>query len=101
MKPPARLVGEEGMHHWRDNGRIEVTNELGTFEVGYGLVEDLERYPTERLAELHRVPSLLFQGRLDDRVSWRRVADWAETVGEAATLRLFEDSNLLLDRVAQ
>lgn len=93
------LVGDEGMRRWEETGAIEFENELGTAEVGWGLFEDLERYPTARLVELHRVPSVLFQGRLDESVSWRRVADFAERAGETARLRLFDDGDhRLLDR---
>ena len=95
----AGLVGDEGMKRWRETGAIEFENELGVAEVGWGLFEDLERYPISRLVELHRVPSVLFQGRRDDRVSWRRVADFAERAGEAARLHLFDDGDhRLLDR---
>lgn len=89
----ARLVGESGLRLWRESGEIEFENELGAFAVGWGLFEDLADYPTRRLERLHTVPSLLFQGRLDDRVSWRRVAGFARNARGAVRLRLFEDGD--------
>ena len=83
----------------RTDSGLEFENELGTSRIGWGFLADLERYPTARLAELHRVPSLLFQGRMDDRVSWRRVADFAERAGDRARLHLYDDGDhRLLDR---
>ena len=95
----ADRLGEEGMTRWREEGALAVVNELGSFEVGWQLAVDLERYSSARLAELHRVPSLVFQGRLDDRVAWKRVADFCEVAGDAARLRLFADGDhRLLER---
>ncbi len=94
-------LGEEAMRDWRRLGVLEVTNELGTWPLGWGLVEDLERYPTALLAARLATPSLLFQGRRDDRVSWRRVADFA-AASAAAELHLFDDGDhRLLARVAE
>ncbi len=87
------LLGEEAMAEWRRTGVTSVTNELGTFDLGWGLVEDLAGYPTERLIELHSRPTLAFQGKLDDRVAWREVLKFAQATAPATTLRLFEDGD--------
>lgn len=89
----ADRLGAEGLSRWRATGSTSFTDELGTHEVGWDLYRDLERHPTERLAASHRVPSLLFQGRRDDRVSWRRVARFAETARGPARLHLFPDGD--------
>lgn len=79
------LLGEEAIEGWRRDGSLEVTNELGSFDLGWGFLEDLEAYSTARLAREfgeRGAPALIFQGKLDDRVSWKEVAGFVEAVGE-------------------
>lgn len=81
------------MKNWRRDGVLEVTNELGTFELGWNFVADQARYPATRLAALHATPALVFQGKLDDRVSWQEVADFARAVPRLVHLELIEDGD--------
>lgn len=93
-------LGLEAMERWRREGALEVTNELGTFELGWEFVADLARYPGSRLASLHTTPALIFQGKLDDRVSWREVAAFAQATPELTRLELLEDGDhRLIDRM--
>ncbi|MDH3743699.1 MAG: alpha/beta fold hydrolase [Acidobacteriota bacterium] len=87
------LLGEKGMRDWRRTGTAAVTNELGTFDLGWGLAEDLALYPTERLIELHSRPVMAFQGKLDDRVDWRQVEAFAQATVPTTTLRLFREGD--------
>ncbi len=95
-----RMVGEEGMDRWRREGVLEVTNELGSFELGWEFVSDLRRYDSAELAARHTTPSLVFQGKLDDRVGWRDVAEFGRVTGELTRLELLEDGDhRLIDRL--
>ncbi|MCP4201026.1 MAG: alpha/beta fold hydrolase [bacterium] len=96
----ADALGPKGMADWQRGGVLEVTNELGTFELDWEFVADLERYPSSRLASLHTTPALIFQGKLDDRVSWREVAAFAQATPELTRLELLEDGDhRLIDRM--
>lgn len=95
-----RTLGDDGMERWRAEGVLEVTNELGTFELGWQFVEDLVRYPSAQLAERFRAPALIFQGKLDDRVSWSEVAAFARATSKWTRLELIEDGDhRLIDRL--
>jgi pimeloyl-ACP methyl ester carboxylesterase len=93
-------AGVDGMRRWREEGTIRVDNEIGSWELGRNFVADLGSYPVSRLQELTRRPSLILQGKLDDRVDWRRVMDFV--VGcefEDQELHLFADGDhRLVDR---
>lgn len=82
-------AGAEGLARWQRDGSIPFANDLVSTELGWGLVEDLRRYPVERLAELTRTPTLLLQGQRDDRVDWRRVAEYAAGCAAGVELHLF------------
>ncbi len=93
-------AGVDGMRRWREEGTIRVDNEIGSWELGWNFVADLGNYPLSRLQELSRRPSLILQGKLDDRVDWRQVTDFV--VGcefEDLELHLFADGDhRLVDR---
>ena len=71
-------AGEEGMKSWREKGSIHVDNEIGSWDLGWGFVSDLETFPVSRLKRLCRRPFLILQGKLDDRVEWRQVLDFVD-----------------------
>ena len=93
------LIGEEGMKRWQESGILPITNEMGTFELGWAFVEDLRARRPEQLLEQHRLPTLIFQGKLDDRVSWEEVERFADETESLTRLVLFADGDhRLLDR---
>lgn len=94
-------AGEDGFARWQRDGVFEVANELGSWQLGWGFVEDLRRYPNDALAESLATPTLLLQGRLDDRVSWRQVLDFSVACREPCVeLHLFTDGDhRLIDRL--
>lgn len=94
-------LGRDGMRRWRATGVLEVSNELGSFELGWEFVADLAKYPSSELTSLHRSPALVFQGQLDDRVPWRKVAAFArEAPAGTVRLELLEDGDhRLIDRL--
>ena len=107
------VLGGEGVERWRGEGSLEVTNELGTFALGWGFMDDLGSYSTEDLARRYLAqgaPAIIFQGKLDDRVSWKEVAGFVEKARSgradlrsnprAIRLELFEDGDhRLVDRM--
>ena len=96
----AGWLGDEGVEKWRDEGVLRVENELGCWDLGWGFLEDMRSRSEERLIELLRTPSLMLQGKLDDRVPWRRVAEVAAaTTDRGVELLLYEDGDhRLVDR---
>lgn len=85
------LIGSEGMERWEESGILPITNELGTFDLGWEFVEDLRSRRLEDLQQRHRLPTIIFQGQQDDRVSWQRVKKFADAVPETTRLVLFPD----------
>jgi pimeloyl-ACP methyl ester carboxylesterase len=85
------LIGKEGMSRWRESGILPITNELGTFELGWEFVEDLAVRTLEELEEKHSIPTLIFQGKLDDRVPWEVVQKFVDAAGPTTRLILFSD----------
>ncbi len=94
-------AGAEGLDRWQREGVFEVANELGSWQLGWGFVEDLRRHSNEALARALRTPSLIVQGQRDDRVSWREVVDFSTTCRERCVeLHLFTDGDhRLIDRL--
>lgn len=93
-------AGEEGMKTWRDDGVMRVDSEVGSWDLGWGFVSDLEDYSVSRLQRLSRRPFLILQGKLDDRVDWRQVLDFVAGCECAPIeLHLFGDGDhRLVDR---
>ena len=93
-------AGEEGMKSWREKGSIHVDNEIGSWDLGWGFVSDLETFPVSRLKRLCRRPFLILQGILDDRVEWKQVLDFVDGCElDELELHLFADGDhRLVDR---
>lgn len=53
---------------WQRTGRLRVTNEWADTEIGYGLVEERDRFRPEQLAAGWSTPALIFHGVGDDVV---------------------------------
>ena len=59
---------EAQREEWRRTGLLRVTNEWVDTEIGYGIVEELDRFPPERLADEWAKPLLIFHGLADEVV---------------------------------
>ncbi|MFP5287382.1 MAG: alpha/beta hydrolase [Thermoanaerobaculia bacterium] len=70
-------AGPERARVWEETGSIPFQNEFVSCELGWCLIEDLRAHPTETLLARYRTPCLLLQGKRDDSVPWRSVADFA------------------------
>jgi pimeloyl-ACP methyl ester carboxylesterase len=87
-----RWAGEEGLARWRREGTIRFANELVECELGWPLVEDLRRLRMDDLVASYRTPTLVFQGRRDETVAWRDVAEFAARVGrKVVELVVYDD----------
>lgn len=96
----ADTLGAENMERWQRDGFFPVVNELGAFELGWDFVADLADYSSARLVPLHATPTLVFQGKLDDRVPWREVEAFARSTPALTRLELLEDGDhRLIDRI--
>jgi pimeloyl-ACP methyl ester carboxylesterase len=89
-----RRLGEHGIDEWRRTGHLEVFHYADniTRHVDFGLYEDAARY--DAYACRRPLPTLVFQGRLDDVVDPEMVAAWAATRPHV-DLRLLNDGHQL------
>jgi alpha-beta hydrolase superfamily lysophospholipase len=53
---------------WRRTGRFRVQNQWVDVEIGYGLIEELDRFDPDDLAARWATPLLIFHGLADDTV---------------------------------
>ena len=87
-------AGPEWARVWEETGTIYFQNEFVSSDLGWGLIEDLRAHPMETLLASHRTPCLLLQGKRDDSVSWRSVADFAtRSTYQDVELHLFADGD--------
>lgn len=95
-----RWAGSEGLEEWRSRGHRRYSSERGDFDLGWGLIEDLRAHRAEELAERHRVPTLVLQGKNDTSVEWREVAEFVVRCAcPTIELHLFADGDhRLVDR---
>jgi pimeloyl-ACP methyl ester carboxylesterase len=101
-------LSEEERSQWKETGKLRVHNEWVDTEIGYTLVEEIDRFPVETLAAEWPCPLLIFHGMLDDIVPYthsvafeenaacpeielrlfkngdHRLAEWKDTMAEAA-----------------
>ncbi len=86
-------AGAEGARAWEESGTIRFSNQFVSCDLGWELIRDLRTYPLADLLARHRTPCLLLQGKLDDQVPWRGVADFATRADGAVELHLFADGD--------
>lgn len=93
-------AGEEGLAEWKRTGSRRWVDDMGEADLGWDLVEDLRRYPVDRLVESLTVPALLLQGRQDQSVGWRGAVELATRARPGLVdLVLFGDGDhRLIDR---
>lgn len=89
----AKLTEEE-RRAWKETGRLRVTNDWVDAEIGYGLVEEMERFPQERLAAQWVKPLLIYHGLRDDVVPYTHSLNFVEkTAGMNVELRLLKEGD--------
>lgn len=89
----ARLSQAE-REDWKQTGRLRVRDEWVDIELGYGLVEELEAFQPERLANELLRPVLIFHGMRDETIPYNGSLSFVErAVHPALELRLFKDGD--------
>jgi uncharacterized protein len=84
------LLTQEQKELWRQTGKLKVKNQWVDIELGYGLAEEREAYPAERLAAELARPTLIFHGLRDEVVDVARTLNFAQNVAYPnVELRLF------------
>jgi pimeloyl-ACP methyl ester carboxylesterase len=85
---------EAERRRWKETGRLAVRNQWIDTELGYGLVEEIDQFPVDRLAaELER-PLLIFHGMQDDTVPYEHsLALLRQARHPHIELRLFKDGD--------
>ena len=66
---------------WRRTGRLRVSNRWIDIDLGYDFVEDVERYPFDKLADAWTLPALIVHGTQDDVIPFRQSVEFVERVG--------------------
>jgi len=85
---------EEEHAQWKRTGRLRVRSDWVDTEIGYGMVEEIDLFPMEKLAaELSR-PMLILHGMLDTVVPYQVSLTFMEqAVCPHIELRLFKDGD--------
>jgi pimeloyl-ACP methyl ester carboxylesterase len=85
---------EAERQRWRDTGRLRVRSAWVDAEIGYGLVEEMDQFPPERLAAGLCQPLLIFHGMRDDVVPYEgSVAFARQAASPKVELRLYKDGD--------
>ncbi len=88
------LLSDDLRQQWQRKGRLRVTNQWVDVELGYGLVEELDRFPVARLAAEFNRPALLLHGLKDEVVPYTTSLDFFEKAAcPAIELRLYKDGD--------
>jgi pimeloyl-ACP methyl ester carboxylesterase len=89
----SRLTEPE-RRRWQQTGRLRVQNEWVDTEIGYGLVEEVDQFPMDRLAGEWVSPLLIFHGMRDDVVKYGRSVAFAERAAHPVIeLRLYKNGD--------
>lgn len=89
-----RYFTPEQQVRWKRRGKIELHHDLVSCELSWRLIEDLQSFDLHRLERLFSTPALIFQGKNDASVDWRKVVDFAASCpAESAILHLLMDGD--------
>jgi pimeloyl-ACP methyl ester carboxylesterase len=81
---------ESEREQWKRTGRLRVRNAWVDEEIGYGIVEEIDQFPVQKLAEELTTPLLIFHGMKDDVVPYQQSISLAERAMQSKIeLRLF------------
>jgi len=87
-----RLTPEE-QESWRRTGRMHFCNEWLETEIGYGLIEEIDRFPLTRLEREWSKPALLIHGMKDDVIPHAGSLDFLQkTTAAGLELLLLKDA---------
>jgi pimeloyl-ACP methyl ester carboxylesterase len=85
---------EKEREMWRGSGRLSVHNQWVDAEIGYGIVEEIDLFPFESLADQLARPVLIFHGLNDDVVPINQSLKLLERgVYSGIELRIYKDGD--------
>jgi pimeloyl-ACP methyl ester carboxylesterase len=88
------VLSESEREQWKQTGRLRVRNQWVDAEIGYALVEEMDQFPVERLAEELSRPLLIFHGLQDDVVPYQQSVVFAERANHPEIeVRLFKSGD--------
>jgi pimeloyl-ACP methyl ester carboxylesterase len=88
------LATESGREQWKRTGRLRVRSAWVNKEIGYGIVEEIDQFPAQKLAEELVRPLLIFHGMKDDVVPYQHSLTLAErAIRCKIELRLFSNGD--------
>jgi pimeloyl-ACP methyl ester carboxylesterase len=89
----ARLSDGERLQ-WQQTGRLRVRSEWIDTEIGYSLVEEVDQFPVEVLADRLSCPLLIFHGMQDEQVPFSHSVALAEQAASPKIeLRVYKDGD--------
>jgi uncharacterized protein len=76
-----RGLSKNELDAWRRTGRRVFNNGWMDVEVGYGLVEESQRFPVSELTEKFKTPLIIFHGMRDDVIPYSASVEFAANCG--------------------
>jgi pimeloyl-ACP methyl ester carboxylesterase len=87
-------LDDEQRRRWKETGRLRVQSDWVDAEIGYGLVEEGDLYPVERLYRDWPCPALVLHGMSDDLIAYHHTLDFVEQAARPdLRLVLFKDGD--------
>lgn len=85
---------EQEQQLWKQTGRLRVRNQWLDAEIGFGLVEEIDRFPLADLAARWARPLLIFHGMADEIIPYTDTLGFVERISYAdVELRLFKNGD--------
>lgn len=87
-------ISDEERAEWRASGRHRITNSWIDTEIGYCLVEEIDRFPLEHLCRQWSKPLLVYHGMADDTIGHSHSLTFVEQCAWAPIeVRLIKDGD--------
>src|SRR5262245_30212509 len=95
-------LNEEQRLAWYQTGRLRVQNEWLDAEISYGLIEEADQFPAEKLIAGWRTPLLIFHGMKDEVIPYGRSLAVVEQMKYSRIeVRLFKEGDHRLSNLEQ
>jgi len=89
-----RALTDAERQEWKKTGRLRVSNQFLSTEIGHAMEEDSVHYPVDVLRAGLARPVLIFHGMMDDIVSFQSVLHFVQgAVSANMELRLYKDGD--------
>jgi len=88
------LLTDAERRTWKNTGRLRIQNQWVDTEIGYGIAEDMDQFPTSQLAAKLARPALILQGVRDEVVPYQQCIAFLERAAfPGIELRLYKDGD--------